>query len=238
MDTRIVKKNSKLFENYTHVDVMAAAIQVFNTQGFIRSGTGYSVRDPESGNYTDVKDNKSAVMELLMAGYSPSENDISAAQEVINNLNGKLMLKKMTNTLNTFEQGLVKAISEPLTNFHLSIIASIPNSVVIDKKREKFNDRIALLKNHSQHYGVKQRRYDLILEILDVKYIQSTSVYIITGLTDDRDIIKFWWRDQPDISDIIDGCVVNVRGTVINHELNKFNGAKETMLNRVSIKKI
>lgn len=231
-------KNNKLYEKFTPVDVLAASIEVFNIQGFIRSGNGYSVRNEETGGYTEVRDNKTAVMAMLADGYIPSEDSTAHALEVINNLNGRLMIKKITNTVNKFEEGLIRAVSEPVTNYHLSIIASIPNSLLVDKKREAFTDRMDTLKHHSQHYGVKGRRYDLTVEVLDVKFIQSTSVYMIISLAEGRDIIKFWWRDQPDISDIIDGRRVSIRGTVTNQELNKFNGAKETMLNRVAIKHI
>ena len=58
---------------------------------------------------------------------------------------------------------------------------------------------------------------------------------MITTVQNSKNIIKFWWRDQPDISDIIDGKVIHVRGTVNKHEKSKYSNAHETMINRVKI---
>ena len=61
---------------------------------------------------------------------------------------------------------------------------------------------------------------------------------MITGVYAGKDLIKFWWRDQPDVSDIITGKTVGIRGTVNKHENSRYTGAKETMLNRVKITNI
>ena len=58
---------------------------------------------------------------------------------------------------------------------------------------------------------------------------------MITTVQNSKNIVKFWWRDQPDISDIIDGKTIRVRGTVNKHEKSKYTNAQETMLNRVKI---
>jgi hypothetical protein len=42
------------------------------------------------------------------------------------------MVKKLGGTLSNFEDGLIQALEHNVTNFHISIIASIPNSVAID----------------------------------------------------------------------------------------------------------
>ena len=97
---------------------------------------------------------------------------------------------------------------------------------------------MAQLKHSSQFFGNKGTRYDINVQIIDVKYIQTSSVYMITGVYAGKDIIKFWWRDQPDLSDIITGKTVRIRGTVNKHENSKYTGAKETMLNRVKISTI
>ena len=58
---------------------------------------------------------------------------------------------------------------------------------------------------------------------------------MITTLEKNKNIVKFWWRDQPDISDIIEGKTIRIRGTVNRHEQGKYTSAKETMMNRVKI---
>ena len=102
-------------------------------------------------------------------------------------------------------------------------------------KRESVNDKMAQLKHSSNYFGNKGTRYNISINILDVKFIQTSSVYMITGIYAGKDIIKFWWRDQPDLSDIITGKTISIRGTVNKHENSKYTNAKETMLNRVKI---
>lgn len=220
------------------VDIIAASIIVYNDQGFIKSGYGHVEYDDEGNVIREVKDNKSMINDMLTKGVSFTDEQITQANELADSINGKMMLKKLTGQLNNFEANVVKALSDTPNNFAVSIIASLPHSIAIDKKREAVNDRMAQLKHSSQFFGNKGTRYDINVQIIDVKYIQTSSVYMITGVYAGKDIIKFWWRDQPDLSDIITGKTVRIRGTVNKHENSKYTGAKETMLNRVKISTI
>lgn len=220
------------------VDIIAASIIVYNDQGFIKSGYGHVEYDDEGNVIREVKDNKSMINDMLAKGVSFTDEQITQANELADSINGKMMLKKLTGQLNNFEANVVKALSDTPNNFAVSIIASLPHSIAIDKKREAVNDRMAQLKHSSQFFGNKGTRYDINVQIIDVKYIQTSSVYMITGVYAGKDIIKFWWRDQPDLSDIITGKTVRIRGTVNKHENSKYTGAKETMLNRVKISTI
>lgn len=220
------------------IDIVAASIIVYNDQGFVKSGYGHFEYDDEGKVIREVKDNKSMIAEMLTSGRTFSDDEIKQANELADSINGKMMLKKLTGQLNNFEANVVKALSEAPNNFAVSIIASLPHSIAIDKKRESINDRMGQLKHSSQFFGEKGSRYDINVEILDVKYIQTSNVYMITGVYAGKDIIKFWWRDQPDVSDIITGKTVGIRGTVNKHENSRYTDAKETMLNRVKITNI
>ena len=220
------------------IDIVAASIIVYNDQGFVKSGYGHFEYDDEGKVIREVKDNKSMISEMLTSGRTFTDEEIKQANELADSINGKMMLKKLTGQLNNFEANVVKALSETPNNFAVSIIASLPHSIAIDKKRESINDRMGQLKHSSQFFGEKGSRYDINVEILDVKYIQTSNVYMITGVYASKDIVKFWWRDQPDVSDIITGKTVGIRGTVNKHENSRYTGAKETMLNRVKITNI
>jgi hypothetical protein len=223
----------------TIVDVMCAAKQVHDTQGFVRSGQGYKDHtDPD--NPIEVVDNKTRIIDIIE---DPkmffTEQQISEANELISHINGKLMIKKMTNNLNNFESNVVNALSNPnVDKFAVSIIASLPHSVSIDKKREEVEDKLSTLKHSSQYFGVKGKRYDINVDVMDVKFIQSSNIYMITTVYAKKDLVKFWWRDQPDISNIISNKSIKIRGTVNKHELSKYTNAKETMINRVKILEI
>lgn len=228
------------FPNATVTDVMCAAIAVYNKQGFIRSGQGYTDNSNPDIDPIETFDNKTVIMaQYLDTKHKFTQEQYDEANTLIDSINGKLMLKKMTNNLNNFEQNVAKVLNDVDVNkFAISIIASLPHSVSIDKKREEVEDSMASLKHSSQYFGEKSKRYDLSVKVLDVKYIQTSDIYMITTVYAKKDIIKFWWRDQPDISDIISNKTIKIRGTVNKHELSKYTNAKETMVNRVKILEI
>ena len=220
------------------VDIIAASISVYKSQGFVKSGYGHFEYDDDGNVVKEIKDNKTMISDMLFSGKTFTDQELTEANELADSINGKMMLKKLTGQLSNFESNVVKALNETPNNFAVSIIASLPHSIAIDKKREKVNDRMGQLKHSSMFFGEKGKRYDINVEILDVKYIQTSSVYMITGVYAGKDLIKFWWRDQPDVSDIITGKTVGIRGTVNKHENSRYTGAKETLLNRVKITKI
>ena len=222
---------------FTPVDCLALAIEVYNQQGFIRSGEGFRQVDQESGKILkEIKDNKTILIEKLKSGSKPAEEKIAEATSIIDKFNGRYMLKKLTGGLTNFETGVAQAFdAKELTTFNVAVIASIPHMNEVDKKRKVVEDKVESLRFESEYFGQKGQRYDLELEVIDVKYIQSSSVFMITCVQAKKNIIKFWWRDQPDISDIIDGKVIHVRGAVNKHEKSKYSNAHETMLNRVKI---
>ena len=229
--------------NYTPAEILAISFEVFDAQGFVKSGYGY--KQPtntvdEDGNqiYSDIKDNKTVIIQTVknFAGkYIPNQKYVDQATVEIERINGKLLMKKLGGNLSNFEDGLIKAIEGEVSNFHVSIIASIPNSILIDIKRQALSDRMSTLKHTSQYVGKKGIRLDINVDVLDVKFIQSSDVYMITAVAVKRDIIKFWWREQPDLTDIIEGKTISIRGTVNKQEISKYSEAKETLFNRVKL---
>lgn len=229
---------SKKKLNATPKIALAFSIQVYREQGFIRSGEGYykAVSDEEDADRVYVSDNKSRVIDLITQGNEPSQELLDAAQEIMDKFSGKFMLKKLTDGLTSFEKSVADAFAnEQVSSFSIAVLASIPHMDVIDIKRQVVNDRIEALRFDSDYFGESKKRYDINVDVIDVKYIQSSGVYMITTVYNKKDIVKFWWRDQPDLTDIIDGRTIKIRGTVNRHEVGKYSQAKETMLNRVKI---
>lgn len=223
--------------SYSVEDMVCASLVVHAQQGFVRSGMG-TVTFDEEDNEVVTKDNKTVVKEMLDAKTEFPEDIRTQARELIDSINGKLMLKKLTGAMGSFDNSIHNALNqsyEQSGNYGLSIIASLPHSVSVDKQREKINDQMARLKHSSDYFGEKGKRYDIDVAVADIKFIQKSGVYMITCVYKDRDIIKFWWRDQPDISDIIRDRTISIRGTVNKHEFSRYTNAKETMLNRVKI---
>lgn len=223
------------FENYTVLDALAFAIEVHEDQGFIKSGHGVTRYNEDGTLEIKVPDNKTRILEFIKEEKRPKQEFLDKANVMLDRINGKLMLKKLTSSVNSFELSLIKVLSEDLNKFAVSLIASMPNSITIDEKREALQDKMNKIKHSSVYFGKKGVRYELDVDVLDVKFIQSSDVYMITTLYKDRDIIKFWWREQPDISDIIMDKTISIKATVKTHELSKFSGANETLVNRVKI---
>jgi len=234
--------NKSLLAQYTSVDVLAISFEVHAKQGFIKSGYGYVKSTDEvdaKGNEVveHIYDNKSVMLNMMTTAspelYSPPRKYIKQATAEIDRINGKLMMKKLGGGLSNFEQNIVKALTHEVNNFYVSLLASIPNSISIDKQRDDLHDIMLPLKHSSKYFGTKATRYDIDVDVIDVKFIQSSDVYMVTSVYKNKDVIKFWWNQQPDIADIIQGKTISIRGTVKAHELSKYSGAHETTLNRV-----
>jgi len=223
--------------DYNPVQVLALALETYEKFGFVRSGQGYVKFDDNGENRVVVQDSKTMLSELIMSQTQPSIKSMTTATEICKKFQGKFMMKKMNGTINDFENNVAKALSagNELSKFQIAIIASIPNMNIIDAHRTKVETKLEELRFDSEYFGEIKTRYDISVEIIDCKYIQSSGVYMITSVHNNRDIIKFWWRDQPDINDIIQGKTIRLRGTAHRHEVGRFSNAKETLVNRVKI---
>lgn len=228
------------FAEYTPLQTLALAIKVYDENGFVRSGESYSVYDDEGVYVKTISDSKTQLTELMVNQTQPTEELLAQADVIMKKFNSKFMMKKMSTGLNDFESHVATAFNagNSLTKFQIAIIASIPNMNSIDKVRQKVEDRLETLQFKSEHFGEVRTRYDIQVEVVDCKFIQNSGVYIITCVHNDQDIVKFWWRDQPDINNIINGKTIRMRGTVNKHEIGRFSNAKETMFNRVKIVKV
>ena len=174
----------------------------------------------------------------MKEGKVASADKIAQASAYIDEITGKMMFKKMTGNMTSFDNSLVKATSEDLTNFNVAVIASMPHGAKVSEKRERFEEKMSFLRHQSQFFGNKGTRYDIEAVVLDAKYIQSREVYMVTLLHENRDILKFWWSQQPDLCDLIENKTIKFRGTVNRHETNKYTQCKETIINRVKLQSI
>lgn len=222
---------------YTPVQALALALTVYEKHGFVRSNEGYNVYDDDGVFSHVVNDSKTQVMNLMKAGEQPDAEKLAEAEAIKEKFEAKFMMKKLTNSLSDFENNVAKAFAagNELTSFQVAIIASIPNMNKIDEKRTAVENRLEEVQFTSEFFGELRHRYDIETEVIDCKYIQNSGVYMITTIHNNKDIIKFWWRDQPDINDIIEGKKLRIRGTVNRHETGRYTKAKETMFNRVKI---
>lgn len=231
------KTELRTLEKTTPETALALALEIYDQQGFIRSGDGF-YKQSQDGPTVYVYDNKTILIKMLVEQAQPSEENLAKAKTIINDINGKFMIKKLTNNMNSFETAMAEAFAAQFvsTKYRLAVIASVPHMATVDAKRQQVEAILESVQFISKHVGEVKERYDLEVEVVDVKYIQSTGVFMITTLHQGADIVKFWWREQPDLTDMLQtGQRIRVRGTVIRHEHNRQNKAAETMINRVKL---
>ena len=228
-------KSSKTFPI---LDAMAASIAVDRKQGFIKSGYGYYDYD----NNVNVLDNKTVVNNVLNSypeadtNANVSESDLTEAEELIAYFSDVIVEKKMLGTISGFEDTVGKIINgNTVDAYGISILASLPNSLRVQQKRDSMEDFYANHRGISEYVGKTGDRVGMSVDVVDVKYISKYNIHLVTSVDDSDNIISFFWNKDPDIANLIEGKKVNIVGTIRKQEISKFSGCKETVVNRVKI---
>lgn len=220
---------------YNVEQALQLAVYVDDQQGFIKSGYGFY--DTDKGEETF--DNKTAIFQYFQG--KADMPDISDAQkeraaEIREYFKGSLVAKKLMGTLNSFEDGVMKAIGTDETNsFGISVIASLPNSLRISKKRDDLDDWFDNLRNKSEFVGSPGKRLRFSAFVRDVKFIAKYGIHLVTCLDNDENIVKFFFSKEPDIVGLLEGRTVMLTGKVKQHDVSKFSNCKETVINYVKV---
>lgn len=235
--------------SYPMKTAMEYAVAVNDYQGFISSGNGWYDRE----TYTNWYDNKTLINLLLTASNDDEdihvkavranlENDTSIqsrSNAIIEHFQQSLTFKKLSSTLNGFEERVASFImNENIDAFGISVAASLPQSFKVDQKRELFNDKMDSLRSVSDYVGNIGERVTMDVTVLDMKFLRNFGSYIVTTVAEDKNIIKFFWNKDPDLSKIFEGKTISINGRVKNHELSKYTNCKETVLNYMKILEI
>ena len=223
---------------YNTTQILQLAVIVDNNQGFIKSGFGYYDRETEQTVY----DNKTAIMNYVQ-GIEPlpeiTDEVNRAVDDITDGFRDELIAKKLSGDLNSFEDSVLKAISNVTTDsFGVSIIASLPNSFRVQKKRQTLEDWFDSLRNTSEFVGKIGERVKMEVIVKDVKYIAKFGIHLVTCVNKDNNIVKFFFNKEPDIAGILEGKTVKLTGKIKTHDVSKFSNCKETVFNYVKIEEI
>ena len=220
---------------YNVEQALQLAVFVDSQQGFIKSGHGFY--DSDRGEET--KDNKTAIFHYLNGTVDmPVITDTlkERAAEIREYFKQSLVGKKLMGTLNSFEDGVMKSISNDITNsFGISVIASLPNSLRVAKKREDLDDWFDNLRNKSEFVGKRGDRLRFGAYVRDVKFIAKYGIHLVTCVDKDENIVKFFFSKEPDIAGLLEGRNVILTGKVKQHDVSKFSQCKETVINYVKV---
>ena len=219
------------------MEVLTLAIAVDETQGFIKSGYGYYDHENEK----EILDNKTTISRVLNNYPDAPQIKITdehrqRAQELKDYFDGVIVMKKLTGDVNGFEDSVGKIINgNEVDNYGVSVLASLPNSLRIQKQRDDMDEFYDNLRNVSEYVGSTGKRSRFKLFIKDVKYIAKYNIHLVTCVEGEQNLVKFFWNKDPDVSDLIVGKTMTVTGFVKEQSISKFSKCKETVINRVKI---
>ena len=220
---------------YNTKQVLELAIEVDKNQGFIKSGFGYFDRESDKR----VNDNKTQILNFMQGSEEMptiSKDTVSKAKKIINEFQQELIAKKMMGTLNDFEQSVLNSLGNETTDtFGVAVIASLPNSFRVLQKRQGLDDFFDQHRKTSEFVGKIGERLRFPCFIKDVKFIAKYNIHLVTCLTKENNIVKFFFNREPDIQGIIEGKNVVLTGKVKTHDVSKFSQCKETVFNYVKI---
>jgi len=226
----------KKSETVYNVDqALQLSVYVDNQQGFIKSGFGFY--DSDRGEET--KDNKTAIFQYMNGIVDMPEitdQQKERAVEIREYFKGTLVAKKLMGTLNSFEDGVIKSIGNNETNsFGVSVIASLPNSLRISKKRDDLDNWFDDLRDKSEFIGKRGERLRFGVYVRDVKFIAKYGIHLVTCVDKEENIVKFFFSKEPDIAGLLEGRNVILTGKVKQHDVSKFSQCKETVINYVRV---
>ena len=220
---------------YNTDSVLALAIAIDREQGFIKSGFGYY----DYGRSVQVHDNKTAIAMALVATEQTidvTDEDRALAQVIKTSFKEELIAKKLMNKLNQFEESVLNSIAvDAVDNFGVSILASLPNSYRVQKKRQTLDNWFDAHRATSEFVGKIGDRVKFEVEVKDVKFIAKFGIHLVTCINDDGNIVKFFFNREPDIAGLLEGKRIVLTGKVKTHDVSKFSDCKETVLNYVKI---
>lgn len=220
---------------YNVEQALSLAVYVDDQQGFIKSGFGFY--DSDRGKET--KDNKTAIFHYMNGTEKMpkiTNKQKERAAEIREYFKGTLVAKKLMGTLNSFEDGVMKSIGNDETNsFGISVIASLPNSLRISKKRDDLDDWFDSLRDKSEFIGKRGERLRFGVYVRDVKFIAKYGIHLVTCLDKNENIVKFFFSKEPDIAGLLEGRCVMLTGKVKQHDISKFSNCKETVINYVRV---
>ena len=220
---------------YNTDSVLALAIAIDREQGFIKSGFGYY----DYGRSVQVHDNKTAIAMALVATEQTidvTDEDRALAQVIKTSFKEELIAKKLMNKLNQFEESVLNSIAvDAVDNFGVSILASLPNSYRVQKKRQTLDNWFDAHRATSEFVGKIGDRVKFEVEVKDVKFIAKFGIHLVTCINDDGNIVKFFFNREADIAGLLEGKRIVLTGKVKTHDVSKFSDCKETVLNYVKI---
>jgi len=253
-------RNKSINETFDTHKALDLAFAVYRKQGFIRSGeskriaVGDDIKNPKIQDFWIddkeiptfvVRDNKTVIADNLkgVAGttgkrgweYSPtvrvSKKDKEYAEEAYTHYQA-LTFKKLSGKINDFEKSVLEKLETETTDkLGVAIIASLPKSYFNALKSEKLKDKT----EDSEFIGNVKTREAFTLKVESIRYLPNYGIHLVTCTSNGKDIVKFFFNNDPTAAGIKDNKVIKIKGFIKSHVESDYNGLKETVINRVKM---
>jgi hypothetical protein len=235
----------KTNEVYPLLEAMAAACAVYREFGFVRRGQNYidhksNMKVAESREIVlntlrpeDQRDEKIHVATI-------TDEDREHAAKVCRFFDQKTMIAKLSDDINEYDEKLIEIFGEENVDHarDLSMIASLPNSYVIQERRDAMEEFYLKNKHIGSYVGKPKERVKVEAKVLDAKWIPKNNIYLVTMVTDNDQIVKFFLKDNDvDVSERLRDQRITFVGAVRDQQISEYTGCHETMFNRVKIEK-
>lgn len=221
-------------KEYNTVEVVAASAAIFQKHGF------HKKRNPDG--------NKPSSARLYQYFMKPEDSDIvvtdahrELAQDIILYFKG-LTFKAIERKLSDFEANVLKAISKDTipaasrddSPANIGIVASLPKVYNDKLKQEQWADREAELARTSEYVGLERKFLNMHMRVENVRHLKDRfeEKILVCGSLEGKNVVKFF-LDKRFSKCFNVGELVEVRGAVKAHQVSKYSGGKETMINRV-----
>lgn len=172
------------------------------------------------------------------------KEDYTTADSIIEYFEG-LIFKAMERNLSEYEQKITEIIRADDLNVRggdnrIPIIPSLPSVYRNNQKHDSWSDEERSLRKVSDFVGTIKTRDSFEGTVKHVRVMRRTNSLLVAILTEDNNIIKFFYdlfRDNSIQETLKEGNTVKFSGYIKGHDISKFSKCKETFLNRVSIDK-
>ena len=208
---------------------LAVANAVYRKNGYVRT---------TEADYNERKSNKTLVIEEL-AKENPkyAKKDIAMADDIIDHYQG-LLLFKLGETNNGFQEAVLSCIAQDTVKARdIGILASLPHTykTTVDKEARKAKEEKMASKSSFVGDVKKRNIFDIVVEM--VKPLPHKGLYIVSFMQGNS-ILKYFTPNNPEDDGIVVGAKLQISAYVKDHQINKYNGGKETIVNRIKVLRI
>lgn len=220
---------SKVETRFDTKIALAVANSIYRKKGYVKT---------TEADYGDRKSNKSLVLEEL-AKDNPkyAKQDIKVAEEIIEHYQG-LLLFRLGDQQNNFQEAVLSCVAhDTIKARDVGILASLPHTYKTTLDKEARKEKEEQMASKSSFVGdVKKRNvFDVVVEM--VKPLPHKGLYIVSFMKGDN-ILKHFTPSNPEDDGIVVGANLQISAYVKDHQVNKYNGGKETIINRIKVLRI